>query len=72
MCGPAGFAAKNVSNEEGQGATQTYRPAGFVAQDRMVLEVKGVEVKGEPVLLRDWLYGKNKLIEQIKKKTEDY
>lgn len=31
-----------------------------------------LEVKGESVFLRDWFYGKNKLIEQINKKTEDY
>lgn len=37
MRGPAGFAAKNGSNVEGQGATQTYRSAGFVAQHRMLL-----------------------------------
>lgn len=31
--GPAGFATKNERNEEGQGATQRYRPADFVVQD---------------------------------------
>lgn len=54
MHGSTGFAAKIAGGEEGQGVIQGYIP--FVAKETQWCWCHKMEVKGEPVLLREGLH----------------